>query len=153
MREDYKACVVASVKSRDHSAKFSPYLICALKYPCCSLAVGHNFGKALMRGMLIARAHYLNCNRKELLPVFLPKCMVYTALVLVHAHPYAQFSLCQNTHAQVMHGGSLRLGHLFACLPTTYTLPREAAAWADAVAKAAKGVEASVVQPKGCNLW
>ncbi len=55
--------------------------------------------------------------------------------------------------AQVMHGGNGRLGPLFTCLPTTFTLPKDWAAFADAFARAAHGVEPSVTQPKGLNLW
>jgi hypothetical protein len=55
--------------------------------------------------------------------------------------------------SQVMYGANVRLGHLFACTPTTYTLPRDAAALSDAFARAAHGVEPSVTQPRGMNLW
>jgi hypothetical protein len=53
-----------------------------------------------------------------------------------------------------MYGSNARLGGgLFSCLPTTFTLPRDAGAFADAHAKAAYGVERSITQPKGTNLW
>lgn len=52
-----------------------------------------------------------------------------------------------------MHGGNARLAHLFSCLPTTFVLPKEAQAFVDAFQKAAYGVEPSVTQPKGLNLW
>lgn len=55
--------------------------------------------------------------------------------------------------AQVMHGGNARLAHLFSCLPTTFVLPKEGPVFADAFAKALHGVEPSVTQPKGLNLW
>lgn len=51
-----------------------------------------------------------------------------------------------------MHGGS-RLSSLLNSLPTTYILPKEAAQLQDAWSKAAHGVEPSITQPKGLNLW
>ena len=54
---------------------------------------------------------------------------------------------------QVMHGSNSRLGPLFACMPTTFALPKEVSAFQDAFARAAHGVEPSVTQPKGTNLW
>jgi len=54
---------------------------------------------------------------------------------------------------QVMHGSNTRVAHLFCCLPTTFVLPKEGAAFTDAFHKAAYGVECSVTQPKGLNLW
>ncbi len=54
---------------------------------------------------------------------------------------------------QVMHGGNIRLGPLFSCLPTTFTLPKDLTAFTHAFGKAAHGVEPSVTQPKGLNLW
>jgi hypothetical protein len=52
-----------------------------------------------------------------------------------------------------MHGSNSRVAHLFSCLPTTYVLPKEGASFTEAYQKAAYGVEPSVTQPKGLNLW
>jgi hypothetical protein len=52
-----------------------------------------------------------------------------------------------------MHGSHVRLGHLFSCLPTTFVLPKEMDAATDAFQRAVHGVEPSVTQPKGLNLW
>ncbi|KAL6749797.1 tubulin-tyrosine ligase family-domain-containing protein [Haematococcus lacustris] len=54
---------------------------------------------------------------------------------------------------QMMHGGHARLGPLFSCLPTTWVLPKEHSAAADALLRACMGVEPSVTQPAGLNLW
>ena len=54
---------------------------------------------------------------------------------------------------QVMHGSNARLAQLFASLPTTFVLPKEAQAFVEAFHRAAYGVEPSVTQPKGLNLW
>ncbi|GFH18070.1 uncharacterized protein HaLaN_14809, partial [Haematococcus lacustris] len=53
----------------------------------------------------------------------------------------------------MMHGGHARLGPLFSCLPTTWVLPKEHSAAADALLRACMGVEPSVTQPAGLNLW
>ncbi|GFH17891.1 uncharacterized protein HaLaN_14613, partial [Haematococcus lacustris] len=55
--------------------------------------------------------------------------------------------------ASMMHGGHARLGPLFSCLPTTWVLPKEHSAAADALLRACMGVEPSVTQPAGLNLW
>lgn len=54
---------------------------------------------------------------------------------------------------QLMHGSSAKLGHLFSCMPTTFSLPKDGNAFMDAFMRAAHGVEPSVTQPKGMNLW
>ena len=54
---------------------------------------------------------------------------------------------------QVMHGSNSRVAHLFCCLPTTFVLPKESTTFTEAFHKAAYGVESSVTQPKGLNLW
>ena len=53
---------------------------------------------------------------------------------------------------QVMHGSS-RMASLFYVLPTTFVLPKEADLFAEAFQKASHGVEESITQPKGMNLW
>lgn len=54
--------------------------------------------------------------------------------------------------SQVMHSGS-RVGSLFHVLPTTFTLPKEAAAFQEAFQRAGAGVEPTCTQPRGLNLW
>jgi len=54
---------------------------------------------------------------------------------------------------QIMHGSNSRVAHLFCCLPTTFVLPKEGPVFTEAFHKAAYGVECSVTQPKGLNLW
>eukprot|EP00955_Chlamydomonas_euryale_P004879 52172-Chlamydomonas_euryale.AAC.1 len=46
-----------------------------------------------------------------------------------------------------------RLASLFSALPTTFNLPKEADALLTAFGRAAAGVEPSVTQPRGTNLW
>ena len=51
-----------------------------------------------------------------------------------------------------MHGGT-RVGLSFNILPTTFTLPKELPAFTEAFHKALAGVEPTITQPHGMNLW
>ncbi len=53
---------------------------------------------------------------------------------------------------QVMHGGG-KYHNLLSIMTTTFTLPKEAAQFHDAFQRAGHGVEPTVTQPKGVNLW
>lgn len=56
------------------------------------------------------------------------------------------------SRCQAMYSAS-KMSSLFNIMPTTFTLPKEAAQFQEAYGKASHGVEASITQPKGLNLW
>jgi len=90
-------------------------------------------------------------------------CEASTHTHTTHTHTHTHTHMLTRTRTdkltptpmrtQVMHGSSVRLSHLFCTLPTTFVLPKEAQAFTEAFHKASYGVELSVTQPKGLNLW